>query len=807
MSQNDKLLIEKGVPVLSKADRAKLRGEWQSQTWDDMLLSLNSFGKYIMLRPTGFGKTFTCAAACNIGAHTNKEVTKAKKLGLTLGKNDILLNNGKVLNNKRISDIHKKKVIFVYVSDILKQTFDEYDNADYTIEGKLRPTKNRKYDKEIILSQSDGKSRIHYETYASVALHWADEKYIRENLDIENVGLVIFDEVQRMGAIETAKALDVAIPLFEKLGIYYIGATATVERPTGYDVCDKYFKHVYPGTNKYTYCWGEHIYTLNDTFQTGLIIPPEYQFITDDPKRIKLYRSELRYTRESMIAELNTMDANNPERNVLLTSVKELQNAVIKNSSKIVHDTMINLYDCGSKYITDKEELPEVPKCSIPKPNNLPSYMRFIVFTPNQQALKSNAKTHDEDGAVQLFGNMVARTYKDFKEAFDRYGFRIRTTIISSANSLEKNNVKLIDNNELAKKEKEELEEAEKIEKKTAEKLRIRLKTEEEVKLGKAIVPQELVIDLIFSINMLNVGYHVDGITGLIFKRWTGSNQIFLQQLGRCLSSVSDTIPVVFDYVNALDSRGITAPLYTYDRQNKKVTENADGTTNVENKSKNKNKNRSNTFNKVKLDNKGVILPVGVDGKPINPQTINDIDAKYIIIDTKTAPVEKIVSRCNVYQERIAAKKLHNLAYEKYMNNIKIQGRELVSPAGNIIILSEVLRLAIFQVDKQVANAKEFTMNFKAFVEFLKNTSKDIYVLYDALDEYIKTKGNCERFANLTDEINSILAASKTISNPNGANIKVLIDRNKIADFKVNTEMIALLKEKRFDTSTDLIYY
>ena len=63
MSQNDKLLLEKGIPVLTKQERDKLRGEWQANTWDDMLLSLHNYGKYIMLRPTGFGKTFTSAAA------------------------------------------------------------------------------------------------------------------------------------------------------------------------------------------------------------------------------------------------------------------------------------------------------------------------------------------------------------------------------------------------------------------------------------------------------------------------------------------------------------------------------------------------------------------------------------------------------------------------------------------------------------------------------------------------------------------------------------------------------------------------
>lgn len=777
MSQNDALLIEKGVPVLNKKEKDKLRGKWQAQTWDDMLLSLNSFGKYIMLRPTGFGKTFTCAAACNIGAHTEKETDKASKLGITLGNNDMLLNNGKVLNNKRMSNIHKKKVIFVYVSEILKQTFDTYVKSGLII---------------------NGKERIQYETYASVAMHWGDKEYLRENLDIENVGLIIFDEVQRMGAINTSKALDVAIPYLEELGIYYIGATATPERATGYDVCDKYFKYNYPESDKYTYCWGEHIYSLNDCFSTGLLLPPHYEFITDNPNKIKTYRKELRQTKASMVAELKTMDATNPDRDMLINNVKELQNAVIKNSSKIVHDTMIELYDCGNQYLTDGEELKKVEHSSIQRPEKLPKYMRFLVFAPNQESLKSEEKVIDEDGAVKNFGNMVARTRNEFLEAFGRYGYRIRTTIISSANNKERNNVKLIDNEDIAAKE------ANEIAAKAGSKMKARLRSEEE--LGKAVVPQDLVIDLIFSINMLNVGYHVEGITGLVFKRWTGSNQIFLQQLGRCLSSVSDTIPVVFDYVNVEDSRGITAPLYTYDKQSKKVTENADGTINLENRGKNK-KRAQGIFNRIQLNNDGVILPVGVDGKPVDIATLNKIDAKYIIIDTKTASVDKIVSRCNVYQERTTSKKIYNLAYEKYMNYIDIQGRHLMSNVHNIGILSEMLRITILKVDKQAAQSKNLTINFKAFLEFLKNNKKDVYMLYDALDEYIKTKGKCERFKAISSEINSLLAASKTVDNSIGVNIKLLVDRNKIDDFKSNRNVLKLLKEKQFDTSKDLVYY
>lgn len=62
-------------------------------------------------------------------------------------------------------------------------------------------------------------------------------------------------------------------------------------------------------------------------------------------------------------------------------------------------------------------------------------------------------------------------------------------------------------------------------------------------------------IDLIFSIDMLNMGYHVDNISGVIMYRTTDSSIIFLQQLGRCISTVDvdDTPKIVFDFVDNIN--------------------------------------------------------------------------------------------------------------------------------------------------------------------------------------------------------------------------------------------------------------
>ena len=59
---------------------------------------------------------------------------------------------------------------------------------------------------------------------------------------------------------------------------------------------------------------------------------------------------------------------------------------------------------------------------------------------------------------------------------------------------------------------------------------------------------------LLFCIDMLNEGVHVDDVDGVILLRPTVSPIIYLQQIGRALSAGSGKTPVIFDLVNNFDS-------------------------------------------------------------------------------------------------------------------------------------------------------------------------------------------------------------------------------------------------------------
>ncbi|CAH7342951.1 hypothetical protein VCHA53O466_40041 [Vibrio chagasii] len=61
-------------------------------------------------------------------------------------------------------------------------------------------------------------------------------------------------------------------------------------------------------------------------------------------------------------------------------------------------------------------------------------------------------------------------------------------------------------------------------------------------------------ISLLFSVNMLNEGLHISGVDRVILLRNTSSLNVYLQQIGRCLSANSDTKPLILDLVNNLNN-------------------------------------------------------------------------------------------------------------------------------------------------------------------------------------------------------------------------------------------------------------
>ena len=722
MSQNDRILKEQGFPILSNDEKQLLRSKWQEITFSDMELSLDQYDKYVMLRPTGFGKTYICAKIAGKYASTGK-------------------------------------VIFVYKSEILKRTFEKYTRG-----------RNRLIKKA---------SNIIYETYASVGLNWGNKDYLDNVLDIKNVDFIIFDECQYMGAETYRKALDFALSYIghdvytdddrliedpERLGkkIPYIGATATIER-RDVDVCDKYF--TYNNNGHLTYCWGEHIFTLEDAFKTGLIIPPYYKYIGAVDKDGKSLIAKSRLTRKRLLKNLQAFNKDGDK--YIAKSMKELQDCMIYNADKIIHDTMFYLYDCKNVYTG--EELPKAEFNSVAKPQKLPKYMRFLVFTHDRDSL-SQFRADD----LQEFMGVVGETRAQFENAFGRYGYHIRTTIISSASAEETNNVNLIDPT-------------------PGELLQINAQLVDVNDISKAVTDRNggrQVIDLVFSINMLNVGYHVDKITGLVLRRWTGSNTIYYQQLGRCLSVDSDQIPVVFDFVDSIASAEITAPLFAVDKEKKAITTYADGTQDTSYKGK-RHKKRQNRY-------------IKVDGKLFNPKWTNLVKTPSVIIDDRSASCEEILGRLNIYETQVKAYSVFEEAYRKYLASYKsTQGK--IEYSDKMLPLYESFRVALYEKYKDKLDKQGLvTVNAAAFYNYVKRKGFDVFIEYGIYKRYCMAKEARQAVNPVADEYNSLLMVSKSQDDLRGARLNFVVNSADLMSFEQDPEIKEQMQ--RFNMTKENIF-
>lgn len=64
-------------------------------------------------------------------------------------------------------------------------------------------------------------------------------------------------------------------------------------------------------------------------------------------------------------------------------------------------------------------------------------------------------------------------------------------------------------------------------------------------------------IDLIYSCEMLNMGYHVSDLTGVLMYRGTSSSIVYVQQLGRALSTGDNRPKIVLDIVDNIHRKSL----------------------------------------------------------------------------------------------------------------------------------------------------------------------------------------------------------------------------------------------------------
>lgn len=74
-------------------------------------------------------------------------------------------------------------------------------------------------------------------------------------------------------------------------------------------------------------------------------------------------------------------------------------------------------------------------------------------------------------------------------------------------------------------------------------------------KLTSVQMKDKYIVDLIMTVNMTNMGYHDDDITGIVMLRGTRSEIVYYQQLGRAISVTNEHNPLIYDFVNNVNTK------------------------------------------------------------------------------------------------------------------------------------------------------------------------------------------------------------------------------------------------------------
>lgn len=175
-------------------------------------------------------------------------------------------------------------------------------------------------------------------------------------------------------------------------------------------------------------------------------------------------------------------------KEVLLDPIKTALRGVSKEAQRTYLKSLKSL----EYTISNKLNASEVIKNAVDLVYDNPSYLKFIVFLPNKAMVES-----EKDNVVSYF-----------EEAFPHLT-DINTLVIHSDREF-KSNVNKLEN----------------------------------------LTPTNGRIDLILAVNMLNEGYHVDSLSGVVMLRQTKSFIVNSQQIGRAFNVMSDKRPIIIDLVD-----------------------------------------------------------------------------------------------------------------------------------------------------------------------------------------------------------------------------------------------------------------
>ena len=448
---------------MTKAEKEQRLREISISTLQETLEKLNKNNRVLVVRPTGFGKSFMLAGLTSdildSGEYRFKKClyiypTKVIKQDVinTYGPCGTDERAGKLKNTTFISyskltgiinNLDAKKTATLKGLELYDGIVDISSDGDWRADGYIRQYPAKKYSDKIESYQGQGSLRQWFKQF----------------------DLIMMDECHRAGAEGFLRTWDRIGSIITKSSdsikdgetpVKLVGVTATPDRLDGRDI-----KEIFGKSNQISRL------TLSDCIKEGLLSKFDYVYAIGD------------------------------RENFFNTAVEAMETKRIKENNPGLYDYE---KDELQKELDRMKPMSDIIRESVtPANTGGENYMRFVVF-------------FEDRNHIQKMGTAVENW---FNNAF--IGMNINVVNIVTASKSKDITYEISDVDIL-----EELDRNKKTN----------------------------TVDLIFCVDKLNMGYHVESITGIMLLRETNSAVIYNQQIGRCFSVRSMNKPIIFDIVD-----------------------------------------------------------------------------------------------------------------------------------------------------------------------------------------------------------------------------------------------------------------
>ena len=460
---------------MNREEKDQRLKEISQSTLDETLDKLSRNNRVLVVRPTGFGKSFMLTGLTS-STMPNGELRFKKCLYVyptKVIKQDVINTYGPCGKDERANRLRNTTFI----------SYSKLTNIINNLEKKKTATlASLELYEEIIDISSDGdwrsdenKSIYKAKKYSSTIASYQGENGLRQW--IKSFDLIMMDECHRAGADGFLRTWDRIGSIIKgsEASVKLVGVTATPKRLDGRDI-----REIFGKNNEISRL------TLSDCIKEGLLSKFDYVYAIGD--REGFLKSAI-----SQVERLRQKENNNAlfdyEKEELAKAINSMgdMSSIIKNSIK-------------------------------PENTGGETYIRMVVFFENRRH-------------IQTMGDMVTSWWRN---AYMNYTINVVNIVTNTKNNdldYEISDVDIL----------EELD---------------KTKTQNKV-------------DLIYCVDKLNMGYHVESITGIMLLRETNSATIYNQQIGRCFSVRSDNKPIIFDIV---DKAGAGSILSKEDKDTSKIS-------------------------------------------------------------------------------------------------------------------------------------------------------------------------------------------------------------------------------------------